>query len=100
MTLNLSELEFSSDFATFDLPDGNILYFYQINENIDNGNTDIKIDRIMVVFSDVYNETDSLCSSVIGFSNDVFSLDTAYTEYSGKILTTENIQYCTMEIYE
>lgn len=110
MTLDLSEIEFSYDFFTSVMPSGNQLVLNLIEEDFitnstdEGGNeveTETKIHGINIFVEFLDEEQDNaLCSSVIGTSNDYFELTTEHTEYLGKTLTTENMKYCTIEMYE
>lgn len=100
MTINLSEITFSYDFFSLPLPKGNTLIMNLVDECIasDGEETSIKGINIVVALEDGTGNVG--CSSVIGMSNDYFTLTSGYPEYMGKVLTSENMQYCTMEIVE
>ena len=46
-----------------------------------------------------YDEEVIKCPCVIGLGNDLMEIKTNYTEYEGKVLTPDNMGYCTIEIY-
>lgn len=100
MTINLSEITFSYDFFSLPLPKGNTLIMNLVDECIasDGEETSIKGINIVVALEDGTGNVE--CSSVIGMNNDYFTLTSGYPEYMGKVLTSENMQYCTMEIVE
>lgn len=100
MTVNLSEIEFDYDFFSLPLPDGNTLIMNQVNEDfLTNGDeTVVKGINIVVALED--GSGNVLCSSVIGMPNDYYTINSGYTEYVGKTLTSDNMKYCTMEIPE
>lgn len=100
MTVNLSEIEFDYDFFSLPLPDGNTLIMNQVNEDfLANGDeTVVKGINIVVALED--GSGNVLCSSVIGMPNDYYTINSGYTEYVGKTLTSDNMKYCTMEIPE
>lgn len=100
MILDLSKITFINDFASFDMPSGDTLLLNKINESI-LYDTD-KLANIDVINLQVVSEDNSYtyCPSVIGMKNDILSINTEYTYYEGKVLTSENMKYCTLEIYE
>ena len=98
MTLNLSDLTFTNDFAEVSLPDGSTLTVNQINEDFLTDDTETVIDRYNFVVTT--EDSSYICSSVIGVANDWFVLKSDYADYQGKVLTSGNIDYCYLEIYE
>ena len=100
MTIDLSEIEFSYDFFSLPLPSGDTLIMNKVDESIAYNGEDVKIDAINIVVAKEDGSGNVLCSSVIGMSNDYFTLTSGYPEYMGKVLTSENMQYCTMELVE
>lgn len=97
MTINLSEVTFSYDFATIPLARNGTLILNKINESLSYEDDTVRIEGInLVVLTE--DEEEILYPSVIGTSNEYFSLLTKHTEYMGKTLNSENIQYCTLEI--
>lgn len=99
MTINLSEVTFSYDFATIPLARNGTLILNKINESLtyEEDTVDIKGINLIVLTDD---GEEILYPSVIGTSNEYFSLLTKHTEYMGKTLNSENIQYCTLEIVD
>lgn len=94
MEVDLSEIEFENDFCSIDMPDGNTLVIYKINEDfLNTDNEEIVLDRYILEVIDE-DSIAYLCSSVIGQVNDYFTLTTDYTDYLGDVLTSDNIQYC------
>lgn len=110
MVLDLSEIEFTYDFFTSVMPNGNQLVLNLVDEDFiatsidDGGNTietETKIHGVNIYVEFLDSEQDNaLCSSVIGTSNDYFTLSSEHSEYLGQTLTTENMKYCTIEMYE
>ena len=64
---------------------------------INGDETIIKGINIVVALED--GSGNVLCSSVIGMPN-IISINSGYPEYVGKILTSDNMKYCTMEFRE
>ena len=100
MTVLLSDITFDYDFFSIPLPDGSLLILNQIDESLQVENKDIKINGINIVVSPYDGTGNVLCSSVIGTGNDYFTLTTDYEEYKGKVLTTDNLKYCYLEMKE
>lgn len=100
MIIDLSEIEFVYDFFSLPLPNGNTLIMNKVDEDflINGDETIIKGINIVVALED--GSGNVLCSSVIGMSNDYFTINSGYPEYVGKTLTSDNMKYCTMEILE
>ena len=61
--------------------------------------TDAEINRINIEFES-YDGTVTLCSSIIGLSNNLMEIQTNIRELEGEVLTAENMQYCTIVVYE
>lgn len=99
MIINLATVEFENDFFVLSLPDTSTLILNKIDESlsISEGVSDIK--RINVEIRKDEN-TSIQCTSVIGMDSEQLKISTEYTEYEGEVLTADNMQYCTMEIYE
>lgn len=99
MTIDLSEVEFTYDFFSLPLPDGNTLVMNKIDEDI-LIDEEAVINEINIVVALEDGSGNVLCSSVIGMPNDYFTINSGYLEYVGKTLTSDNMKYCTMEIPE
>lgn len=102
MTLDLSEVEFTYDFFTTTMPDGSTLILNKISEDFltSDEKEDTVIKRINIIVSPVDGSDNIICSSVIGIGNDYLMLSSDYTSYLGKVLTEDNMKYCTLELYE
>lgn len=113
MTINLSELNFTNDFTSVPMPKGNTLVMNKVNESLKiteaklEDNKEVTItENLMSTAIDTYNivvvtdEGTYLCPAVIGIKNDFFVITSDYEEYNGCLLTSENIQFCKMEIFE
>ena len=99
MTIELSDKIFTNDFVSTMLPDGSMLVLNKVDEDflIDRGEGIIKAINIEIQDTD---ENIISCPCVIGLGNERMQINTKYTEYEGKVLTPDNMAYCTIEIYE
>lgn len=101
MTINLGAVTFDNDYFATDLPSGVTLIMYSCDESIKDSNTqeDVEIKEILLVIEDAEgNQT--LCSSVIGMSNDFFSLKSDFSEMQDKKLNVDNKEFCYIEVAE
>lgn len=97
MTYNLKELQFTNDFAFIELEDGSFVAFNLLDEELYYDSDEVAINAISIVRVTT-EDVQEACVSVIGLPNKKFTITTAHTEYLGKALTKDNIQYCTMEV--
>ncbi len=99
MTIELSDKIFINDFFSTMLPDGSMLVLNKVNEDflIDRGEGVIKAINIEIQDT---NDNIISCPCVIGLGNDLMQITTKYKEYKGKVLSPDNMAYCTIEIYE
>ena len=90
-----------NDFFTVGTPDGGTLRLNKIDEklNVSVLLKDVEINRINIEFES-YDGTVTLCSSIIGLSNNLMEIQTNIRELEGEVLTAENMQYCTIIVYE
>lgn len=100
MTIDLSKITFTNDFFSTILPDGKYLVLNKIDESIKLGNEeDCTIRSINLELQDT--EGNALgCPCVIGIGNDFIKISTDHTEYEGEVLTPDNMEFCTIEVYE
>lgn len=98
MTIELDKVAFVNDFFSTPLPDGSIMILNKVDESLlsEDMSADIKAINIEVW---TYDEEVIKCPCVIGLGNDLMEIKTEYTEYEGKVLTPDNMEYCTIEIY-
>lgn len=98
MTIDLSEITFENDFFSIDVFDENTLTLNKIDESLSSDSEAAEINRINIQLT----TADSVVSlpSVIGIDNSYMKINTDYKEYEGKVLTSDNMKYCTIEIYE
>ena len=99
MIIELSKVNFVNDFFSTMLPDGSMLVLNKVDEDflIDRGEGIIKAINIEVQKTD---DTIVTCPCVIGIGNDLMQIKTEYKEYEGKVLTPDNMAFCTVEVYE
>lgn len=101
MEIYLKDVILENDFFTIGTPDGGTLRLNKIDEklNVNALLEDVEINRINIEFES-YEGTITLCSSVIGLSNNLMEIQTNIKELEGEVLTAENMQYCTIVVYE
>ena len=100
MILDLSEVGFSYDFFTSTMPGGNQLVLNKIDEDFISSGMETKVNGINIVVELLDTEESILCSSVIGTSNDYIAVKSSYKELQGKTLDTDNMKFCTIEMFE
>ena len=100
MILDLSEVDFSYDFFTSTMPGGNQLVLNKIDEDFISSAMETKVNGINIVVELLDTEESILCSSVIGTSNDYIAVKSSYKELQGKTLDTDNMKFCTIEMFE
>ena len=98
MTLFLENVTFDNDFFSIDLPDGGTLVLNKINEGFAYEGTDVLIDRINIEID--YEDSFVPCSSIIGLGDEKIKINTEYIQFEGSVLTSKNMKYCTIEVYE
>lgn len=101
MEIYLKDVTLENDFFTVGTSNGGTLRLNKIDEKL-NDNTlleDVEINRINIEFES-YEGIVTLCSSVIGLSNNLMVIQTNIRELEGEVLTAENMQYCTIVVYE
>lgn len=101
MEIYLKDVIFENDFFTIGTPDGGILRLNKIDEklNVSVLLKDVEINRINIEYESSEGIV-TLCSSVIGLSNNLMEIQTNIRELEGEVLTAENMQYCTIVVYE
>ena len=101
MEIYLKDVILENDFFFLCTPDGGTLRLNKIDEklNVSVLLKDVEINRINIEFES-YDGTVTLCSSIIGLSNNLMEIQTNIRELEGEVLTAENMQYCTIVVYE
>lgn len=101
MTIDLSKVEFTYDFFSSTMPDGSTLILNNVSEDFfTQNNEEVIVKQINILIETVDGSGNILCSSVIGCGNDKMCIKSDYREYLGKVLTEDNMKYCTIEMYE
>ena len=103
MLIDLGKVVFENDFFNVDLPNGSVLTLNKLDEAIATDDSTVKIDRVnlqITSFDEDGNEEYMRCPCAIGLGNDILIIKTDYPEYEGKVLTSENMRFCTIEVYE
>ena len=101
MEIYLKDVTLENDFFTIGTPDGGTLRLNKIDEklNVSVLLKDVEINRINIEYESSEGIV-TLCSSVIGLSNNLMEIQTNIKELEGEVLTAENMQYCTIVVYE
>lgn len=101
MEIYLKDVTLENDFFTIGTPDGGTLRLNKIDEklNVSVLLKDVEINRINIEYESSEGIV-TLCSSVIGLSNNLMEIQTNIRELEGEVLTAENMQYCTIVVYE
>ena len=101
MEIYLKDVTLENDFFTIGTPDGGTLRLNKIDEklNVSVLLKDVEINRINIEYESSEG-TVTLCSSIIGLSNNLMEIQTNNRELEGEVLTAENMQYCTIVVYE
>ena len=101
MEIYLKDVILENDFFTIGTPDGGTLRLNKIDEklNVSVLLKDVEINRINIEYESSEG-TVTLCSSIIGLSNNLMEIQTNIKELEGEVLTAENMQYCTIVVYE
>ena len=98
MVIDLSKITFTNDFFSAMLPDGSLLVLNKVDEDFLSGADECIVKAINI---EIQNEEEAIsCPCVIGLGNDLMQINTDHKEYEGKVLTPDNMMYCTIEVYE
>lgn len=101
MTINLSEIEFDNDFFTTTIPSGDELILNKIDESLKIDTEDIVVDIKNITIELVKTDNTFVsCPCVIGLGNEYLLIDTKYEELKGTVLTSDNMKYCTINVYD
>lgn len=101
MIIELSKVTFVNDMFTTMLSDGGYLTLNKVDESFlaEGEEEECKIKAINIELLDVDGNVTE-CPCAIGLSNARMEIRTDYKEYEGEVLTPDNMEYCTIEIYD
>lgn len=99
MRINLSDITFDNDFYTITLNNGNLLVLNSVYEQVADSNGNVtEINKVNIEVRDYEGNYICLAPTVIGMTNDYFTLGTDYTEYEGAVLNVANMYYVYLEV--
>ena len=101
MIIDLSKATFVNDFFSTMLPDGKYLVLNKVDESLKYN--DLTPECVIKVINIEVQDTEGhavACPCVIGIGNDLMQINTEYTQYEGEVLTPDNMEFCTIEVYE
>lgn len=100
MELFLESATFENDFFYIEMPEGDTLVLNKVDESLGiEGYSDVNINAINIEVVPV--EGDRIkCPCVIGLGNNILEIVTDHKELEGKLLTSDNMKYCKINIYE
>lgn len=100
MTIDLNLIQFTNDFYNVVLTNGALLKLNRVNEDFIQNSSEIEIKGINIEII-TEDETETVpCSSVIGLTNEYFTIQTEHEQYIGKCLNEENMRFCIIETVE
>ena len=100
MTIDLSKVEFTYGFFSTAMPDGSTIILNNVSEDFMADDVEVVVKQINIIIQEIDTGANLQCSSVIGVGNSRLIIKSDYTEYLGKVLTEDNMKYCTIEMYE
>ena len=107
MKIDLSAVPFTNDMFAIDIPINKTLLLNKVDEWLKSSTPDEEgnfpeavVKRVNIEVTDNNSGEKIRCPCVIGLSNDILSLDTEYTECLGDVLTDENLDKCTITVFE
>ena len=100
MIIHLDKIQFINDFFSIMLSDGSSLVINKVAESlrVQETDSDVGIKALTIFVVDAEGNS-TQCPCVIGLGNDLMQITSEYTEYKGKVLTPDNMAYCTIEVY-
>jgi hypothetical protein len=98
MIVDLSKVTFTNDFFSLPLPEGSTLVLNKIDESLLHEESSAVIKEITIEIWTIEEQVIH-CPCVIGLGNDLMQITTDHKEYEGKVLTPENMEFCTIEVY-
>lgn len=98
MIIDLSKVKFTNDYFSTILPDGSFLVLNKVDENFLSDNVECVVKSINI---EIQTDEETIsCPCVIGIGNELMQISTEHKDYEGKVLTPDNMVYCTIEVYE
>ena len=98
MIIDLSKVNFTIDYFSTILPDGSFLVLNKVDEDFLSDNVECVVKSINIEIQT--DEEIISCPCVIGIGNELMQISTEHKDYEGKVLTPDNMVYCTIEVYE
>lgn len=98
MIIDLSKVNFTNDYFSTILPDGSFLVLNKVDEDFLSDNVECVVKSINIEIQT--DEEIISCPCVIGIGNELMQISTEHKDYEGKVLTPDNMVYCTIEVYE
>jgi hypothetical protein len=99
MIYNLSEAVFENDFYALETAKGDTIILNLVDEQIAHNGEELNVNAInLAVVDSEDNYHDGV--NVIGDSNEFYAIKSDYTQYLGQPLNKDNVQYCTLEVYD
>lgn len=99
MNIDLKDIKFTNDIFSTMLPSGDILILNKVEEDFSSIYGESVVRAINIEVHDVDDNIIN-CPCIIGLGNDIMQIKTDYKEYEGDVLTPDNMEYCTIEIYD
>lgn len=96
MTIDLSLVTFDNGLFQTELPNGNILYMYELEESLGTEKGDKVLNGIIIEIQNGDEITGQ--PTIIGLEEGSVQVLTDYEEIKGQVLTSENKDKCYMEI--
>lgn len=101
MIIELAKVTFVNDFFSTMLPDGKYLVLNKVDESLkyNDSTPECIIKSVNIEIIDTDGNSIS-CPCVIGIGNELIQINTEYKQYEGEVLTPDNMEFCTIEVYE
>lgn len=99
MIYNLNEAVFDNDFYSLETAKGDTIIFNLVDEQIGVGAEELSVNAVNIAIIDSDNNYHDGVN-IIGEANKFYILKSDYTQYVGHPLDKDNIQYCTLEVYD
>lgn len=101
MTIELAKVTFVNDMFTTVLPDGKVMVINVIDESpLPSDESEATIFKAVNIEIRDASGNVTPCPSAIGVGNEFMETSTDHKEYEGEVLTPDNMEFCTIEIYD